>query len=85
MANACEDDQAIATLNGTDLGGRTLTIKEAKPKVERPRGAAVEEAAVLVAEAGATTIAAIGGNRAGSFFRMHKVFRSGDQMPVGDE
>ncbi len=38
MANASEADKAIAALNGTDLGGRTLTINEAKPKAERPRG-----------------------------------------------
>jgi RNA recognition motif-containing protein len=38
MTNASEADKAIAALNGTDLGGRTLTIKEAKPKAERPRG-----------------------------------------------
>jgi RNA recognition motif-containing protein len=38
MANASEADKVIATLNGTDLGGRTLTINEAKPKAERPRG-----------------------------------------------
>ena len=37
MTNASEADTAIAMLNGTDLGGRTLTINEAKPKVERPR------------------------------------------------
>jgi RNA recognition motif-containing protein len=38
MANASEADKAIATLNGTDLGGRPLTINEAKPKTDRPRG-----------------------------------------------
>jgi RNA recognition motif-containing protein len=38
MTNASEADKAIAALNGTDLGGRTLTINEAKPKPERPRG-----------------------------------------------
>ena len=38
MTNASEADKAIATLNGTDLGGRTLTINEAKPKTERPKG-----------------------------------------------
>jgi RNA recognition motif-containing protein len=38
MANASEADKAIAALNGTDLGGRTLTINEAKPKTDRPRG-----------------------------------------------
>jgi len=37
MSNASEADKAIAALNGTDLGGRTLTINEAKPKSERPR------------------------------------------------
>jgi RNA recognition motif-containing protein len=38
MANASEADKAIAALNGTALGGRTLTINEAKPKTDRPRG-----------------------------------------------
>jgi len=37
MTNATEADKAIAALNGTDLGGRTLTINEAKPKADRPR------------------------------------------------
>ena len=37
MINASEADKAVAALNGTDLGGRTLTINEAKPKSERPR------------------------------------------------
>lgn len=38
MTNASEADKAIAALNGTDLGGRPLTINEAKPKTDRPRG-----------------------------------------------
>jgi cold-inducible RNA-binding protein len=38
MTNANEADSAMAALNGTDLGGRTLTINEAKPKTDRPRG-----------------------------------------------
>ena len=38
MTNASEADQPIAALNGTDLGGRTLTINEAKPKSDRPKG-----------------------------------------------
>jgi len=38
MTNANEADKAIAALNGTDLGGRILTINEAKPKSERRRG-----------------------------------------------
>src|ERR1700739_2353792 len=37
MTNAEEADKAIAALNGSDLGGRTLTINEAKPKTDRPR------------------------------------------------
>jgi RNA recognition motif-containing protein len=37
MTNAGEAEKAIAALNGTDLGGRTLTINEAKPKADRPR------------------------------------------------
>jgi cold-inducible RNA-binding protein len=38
MTNASEADKAIAALNGTDLGGRPLTINEARPKSERPKG-----------------------------------------------
>jgi len=38
MTNATEADKAIAALNGTEFGGRTLTINEAKPKTDRPRG-----------------------------------------------
>ena len=30
-------DEAIAALNGKDVGGRTLTVNEAKPREERPR------------------------------------------------
>lgn len=29
---------AIASLNGTQLGGRTLTVNEARPRTDRPRG-----------------------------------------------
>jgi cold-inducible RNA-binding protein len=38
MTNAGEADKAVAALNGAELGGRTLTINEAKPKTDRPRG-----------------------------------------------
>ena len=38
MTNASEADKAVAALNGTELGGRALTINEAKPKADRPRG-----------------------------------------------
>jgi len=37
MTDAAAADKAIAALNGTDLGGRPLTINEAKPKTDRPR------------------------------------------------
>jgi RNA recognition motif-containing protein len=30
-------DAAIAALNGTQMGGRALTVNEAKPREERPR------------------------------------------------
>jgi RNA recognition motif-containing protein len=31
-------DEAIAAMNGALLGGRTLTVNEAKPREDRPRG-----------------------------------------------
>ncbi len=37
MTNAGEAEKATAALNGSDMGGRTLTINEAKPKTDRPR------------------------------------------------
>src|SRR3954447_17153215 len=30
-------DEAIAALNGSDLGGRTLTVNEARAREDRPR------------------------------------------------
>ena len=38
MTDSGEAEKAIAALNGTELGGRTLKINEAKPKTDRPRG-----------------------------------------------
>lgn len=37
MTDSGEAGKAIAALNGTELGGRTLKINEAKPKADRPR------------------------------------------------
>ncbi|MBZ5679836.1 MAG: RNA-binding protein [Acidobacteriia bacterium] len=37
MTNSGEAEKAVAALNGTELGGRTLKINEAKPKTDRPR------------------------------------------------
>ena len=31
-------DAAIQAMNGADFGGRTLTVNEAKPREDRPRG-----------------------------------------------
>lgn len=31
-------DKAMEALNGTNLGGRNLTVNEARPKADRPRG-----------------------------------------------
>ena len=37
MADAAQADAAIAGLSGADMGGRNLTVNEAKPREERPR------------------------------------------------
>ena len=37
MENDEQADAAIQSLNGTMLGGRTLTVNEARPREERPR------------------------------------------------
>ena len=57
MTNAEEGDKAIAALNGTQVGGRTLNVNEARPKVERGgggggggRGTAADAAAAVVVE-----------------------------------
>ncbi len=38
MASAEEGEKAIAALNGTQLGGRTLNVNEARPKAEHSGG-----------------------------------------------
>lgn len=38
MANAEEAERAIAALNGSQIGGRTLNVNEARPKPERSSG-----------------------------------------------
>jgi len=38
MANAEDGEKAIAALNGSQLGGRTLNVNEARPKTERSGG-----------------------------------------------
>jgi len=38
MANAEEGDRAIAALNGSQFGGRTINVNEARPKAERAGG-----------------------------------------------
>ena len=38
MGTADEAKQAAEKMNGTDLGGRQLTVNEARPKEDRPGG-----------------------------------------------
>ncbi|MGD0200697.1 MAG: RNA-binding protein [Bryobacteraceae bacterium] len=38
MTNAAEADRAIAALNGTQVGGRALSVNEARPRPERGGG-----------------------------------------------
>jgi len=38
MSSQAEATKAIADFNGKDLDGRALTVNEAKPREERPRG-----------------------------------------------
>jgi RNA recognition motif-containing protein len=38
MADPAQADAAIAALNGQDMGGRPLTVNEARPREDRPRG-----------------------------------------------
>jgi cold-inducible RNA-binding protein len=38
MANSEEGEKAIAGLNGSQVGGRTINVNEARPKAERAGG-----------------------------------------------
>ena len=38
MTNPEEGDKAITGLNGSQFGGRTINVNEARPKAERPGG-----------------------------------------------
>ena len=38
MPNDEEGNAAIEALNGSDMGGRTITVNVARPKTDRPRG-----------------------------------------------
>jgi RNA recognition motif-containing protein len=38
MSSPEEAQKAISALNGSELGGRTITVNEARPKVERAGG-----------------------------------------------
>lgn len=38
MANDSEADQAIQNLNGKQVGKRNITVNEARPREDRPRG-----------------------------------------------
>ena len=58
MTNAEEGDKAIAALNGTQVGGRTLNVNEARPKVERGGGGVAAVAAGTAAVAAAVAVVA---------------------------
>ncbi len=38
MPNKAEAEKAIAALNGKDMKGRTISVNEARPRTDRPRG-----------------------------------------------
>jgi cold-inducible RNA-binding protein len=38
MANSEDGEKAIAALNGSQVGGRTINVNEARPKTERAGG-----------------------------------------------
>ena len=38
MTNPEEGDKAITGLNGSQFGGRTINVNEARPKADRPSG-----------------------------------------------
>ena len=38
MTNPEEGEKAIAGLNGSQFGGRTINVNEARPKADRPSG-----------------------------------------------
>lgn len=38
MASQEDANKAVAEYNGRDMGGRALTVNEARPREERPRG-----------------------------------------------
>lgn len=43
MPDAAAAGRAIQALNGKDFSGRTLTVNEARPRLERPAGGAPRE------------------------------------------
>ena len=59
MTNAEDGDKAIAALNGTQVGGRTLNVNEARPKMERGGGGGVaaEGIAVVAGRVAAAVVA----------------------------
>ena len=38
LSSPAEATKAISEMNGKDIGGRALTVNEAKPREDRPRG-----------------------------------------------
>ena len=60
MTNGEEGDKAIAALNGTQLGGRTLNVNEARPKVERGGGGVAAETVAIAVAVAAEAAAEVG-------------------------
>jgi cold-inducible RNA-binding protein len=58
MGTADEAKAAAEKMNGVDLGGRQLTVNEARPKEERPGGGSAAAAAVVVSAAAAVAAVA---------------------------
>jgi len=58
MATPEEAAAAIEQFNGKDLGGRNLTVNEAKPRTERAGGAAAAAGVATVEVADAVTVVA---------------------------
>ncbi|HYL99989.1 MAG TPA: RNA-binding protein [Blastocatellia bacterium] len=69
MASDEDGEKAIAALNGSQIGGRTINVNEARPKAERGGGgeaSAVAVVAAAIAETAVDAAAVADGANAGS-------------------
>ena len=56
--------KAMEALNGTNLGGRNLTVNEARPKTDRPRGGGGGRGGLVAAVVAAAVVVAVGARAA---------------------